>query len=450
MSKPRFVTFKSKKSSKKSSLEDWEKICLTDIFNFWPACSKNMTNAVADKILESMDSDAWLLVFPSMPIKDNKESWRKKLKEVYRKRKQGKYSDFQWNTKQCKTIDSICDNHQIKELKKWLKKEEFNINAQNRKGESLLTRQCDQKHNDIVEILIQQPNIAIEDRNIGALESNRLKDIMLKKILRKQLGSSSSSSTGGSSKGEEKIEVREECGHYSIYQGQIGSCYIVSVITLFRNEKSILKLLKLQPRHKSLQDIIELLETQIDFTKQCPKLPATMTRAVTQNRSTRSALTKNGGSAYTLMMYIMNIINILEVSPVFTVFDETYARAGIFPLGALIVNEDLFRKDSDSKIGYIDIDCAAPFLSSELQRLEDFCKKKPSVKGFIFQLANGKNFNHVVAACICDGKIYICNSWGRGCQTDLGLVVNQLTEWGSRPLTIQHMAFILTKNIDDD
>ncbi len=399
------------------------------------------------------------------PPKPKKTS---KTKKPTKKKKPKEFKDYQ-------TIDSICNDNKLsnknklKVLEVWLKPDDFNLNDDDRRiismfglnrqdgNKTLLTRQCEQNHVEVVDRLLKIPEIEIREIDIAATEDNELKSKLTRAILSKQLGSSSSKSAN--SGGEEKVrEVREECGHYSINQGQIGSCYIVSVITLFRNEKSILKLLKLQPKSgpvkkkNALKNVIDLLETQVDFSSQCPKLPDIFgTHAITQNDGrTRGdndrALTKNGGSPYTIMIYIINIIRIVLGEPVFEKYDKQWALSGVFPHGALAIGEYEFQKDTDSKIGYIDIECKCGLFANDLTKLEFFCQGKPSIKGFIFQVV-GSDGNHVIAACICDEKIHICNSWSGGCQTDLQKVVNDLNS--KNYSFIHHIAFLLTKNIDD-
>ena len=341
----------------------------------------------------------------------------------------------------------MIDYDQFKAFEKALKKYPLSkLNKIDRHGNTLLTRQCLEQNDKIVEILIKHPGIRITDKDIGYISNHQLKDEMMMINMSKQFNSSKSSSSNHIA-GESKTEVREECGHYSIDQGDMGICYIVSVITLFRNERSIIQLLKSKERPKPLMDILNILEadySNLKTKKICPKLPPMMTRAITQNRSTRSALTKNGGNAFTLLMYIMNSINFL--APDIPVYKRhAVSPDGVFPGGHIVGKEDTFRNHTTAKIGYIDITCDTIFNTKKLEFFKTLAGS--SVKGFIFRLYNpGRGFNHVLAACICDGQLHVCNSWNIGCQSNMFDVFMTLTNAGQLKLWIKNIGILLVRD----
>ena len=427
---------------KKNTLTPRELEFLKYIFEYWPICSKNISKSVIETIIRNIQQN-------NSSFLDNttKEQQIQNIKEIYKKRKLGPYSNIEWYQKQCKTIQTMIDYEQFKAFEKALKKYPLSkLNKIDRHGNTLLTRQCLEQNDKIVEILIKHPGIRITDKDIGYIANHQLKDEMMMKNMSKQFNSSKSSSSSYTA-GESKTEVREECGHYSIDQGDMGICYIVSVITLFRNERSIIQLLKSKERPKPLMDILNILEadySNLKTKKTCPKLPPMMTRAITQNRSTRSALTKNGGNAFTLLMYIMNSINFL--APDISVYKRhAISPDGVFPGGHIVGKEDTFRNHTTAKIGYIDITCDTIFNTKNLEFFKTLAGT--TVKGFIFRLYNpGRGFNHVLAACICDGQLHVCNSWNIGCQTNMFDVFMTLTNAGQLKLWIKNIGILLVRD----
>lgn len=425
-------------------LEDWEVNLLRGIFEFWPRPEIDATITKPPKVMN--DTTASYIIAKlkeSSPDSLSLAMLRIEImKAVYKKRKRGPISQVEWDTIQWKTLDSIADHQQIKDLKQWLKKHaSYNINLRNRSGKTILERQTKKQHSNVVEVLMTVPGIIITDEAIANVDNNSLKNKMIRMKLQNEYNSSAMSVAVP---GESKVEVREECGHYSINQGEVGICYIVSVITLFRNERSILNWLKSEERSGPLPEIIEMLDTdysEYDFRKKCPNLPMSMRQAVTQNRTLRSSLKKNGGSAYAIMMYIMNIIDIWTGMSVQTHMETL--KPAIVPTKAINDFENAF-ESGDQQIGYLDISCDFEFSEYTLNLL-DFVLSAP-LKGFIMRLWNPiDEFNHVIAACVCDDQLHICNSWGKGCQTDIRQVVADLTLHGMRKLWIMNIGLLFSK-----
>ena len=425
-------------------LEVWEVNLLRGIFDFWPRPEIDATITKPPKVMN--DTTASYIIAKlkeSGDFVDGTDADRlNMIKAVYKKRKRGPISQVEWDTIQWKTLDSIADHQQIKDLKQWLKKHaSYNINLRNRSGKTILERQTKKQHSNVVEVLMTVPGIIITDEAIANVDNNSLKNKMIRMKLQNEYNSSAMSVAVP---GESKVEVREECGHYSINQGEVGICYIVSVITLFRNERSILNWLKSEERSGPLPEIIEMLDTdysEYDFRKKCPNLPMSMRQAVTQNRTLRSSLKKNGGSAYAIMMYIMNIIDIWTGMSVQTHM-ETLSPAEV--PSKTIKDFEIAFEFGDQQIGYLDISCDFEFSEYTLN-LIDFYAVAP-LKGFIMRLWNPiDKFNHVIAACVCDDQLHICNSWGKGCQTDIGQVVADLTLHGKRKLWIMNIGLLFSK-----
>ena len=115
----------------------------------------------------------------------------------------------------------------------------------------------------------------------------------------------------------------------------------------------------------------------------------------------------------------------------------------MIPTNVIIDFEESF-EPGDNQIGYLDITCDFDFNEFTLNSL-DLLFLAP-LKGFIMRLLNpAVKFNHVLACCVCDGELHICNSWGKGCRTDIGNVVAELTEDGERPLWIVNIGILFAK-----
>ena len=440
----------------RTPLKEWEVSLLQDIYDYWPRPgidphwtkpAKNMNDETADRIIYRMERDGIdpHERYPMLPKKHEVYAyadWIPIIKAVYKKKKKGPITQLQWDTRQWKTLDTMVDHQQIEALKKWFQKHpDYNINTRDRNGINILERQAKRQNNQVVATLLDIPSIIVTEKAIADINDNALKNKMIRINL---MGEYKNASQSVSTSNESKIEVKEECGHYSINQGQVGICYIVSVITLFRNERTILNWLKSEERSGPLPELVEMLDTDysgFDFTKQCPNLPMSMRRAVTNNRTLRSSLKKNGGNAYALLLYIMNIIDIWTELSVYT--HVVTVKPAKIPTVRIMEFERSFEL-GDNQIGYLDITCDFEFSEYSLNSL-DFVLSAP-LKGFIMRLWNPTDkFNHVIAGCICDDELHICNSWGKGCQTNVGEVVSDLTNNGTRKLWIVHMGCLFAK-----
>lgn len=422
-----------------SPLKDWELKLLEDIYNYWPNPAKTMTDKTAKTIIHDMEEDGIYIRAKYAQSSDLVAT----IKEVYKKRTRGQFTKLQWDKRQWKTLDAMADHGQIEDMKKWFKKNpSYNINERGRDG-TILDRQAKKQHNKVVAYLLSIPDILVTDTNIGDINENTLKNNMIRMKIGKEHSSRATQSESVSN--ESKAEVREECGHFSMPEDDVGICYLISVITLFRNERTLLNWLKSEERDGPLSEIIKMLDTDYsdyDFKKKCPNLPLSMRQAVTQNRTLRSSAKKNGGNAYTIMLYIMNFIDIWTELSVYT-HTETVTD-GTIPSNVLKKQKNIF-ESSTYEIGYVDITCDFEF-SNETFDLLGMDSFVAPLKGFLMRLINPEEeFNHVVAGCVCDGQIHICNSWGKGCQTDIGQIVAELTDYGMRKLWIVNIGFFYSK-----
>jgi len=443
-------------------LKEWEVSLLRDIYDYWPRSeidfhctkpAKNMNDETAERILYLMKRGGIdrLQKYPMLPKKHEVfgfADWIPIIKAVYKNKKKGPVTQFQWDTRQWKTLDTMADHQQLKDLKRWVQKHpDYNINIRDRNGENILERQAKKKNNKVVGILLDIPNIVVTETAIAHICDNALKNKMIRTNLMKEY---ENASQAVSTPDESNAEVREECGHFSINQGKVGICYIVSVITLFRNERTILNWLKTEEVSRGpLVEIVKMLDTDYsgyDFTRTCPNLPLYMRHAVTNNRTLRSSLKKNGGNAYTIVMYIMNIIDIWTKLSCYTHIETL--EPGVIPTAVILD----FYKTFESKrmyimhglIGYLDITCDFEFNEYTLKSLDSVFS--PLLKGFIIRLWNPSDkFNHVIACCVCDDKLHFCNSWGNGCETNIGKVVSELTKSGTRKLWIRNMGCLFAE-----
>ena len=313
-------------------------------------------------------------------------------------------------------------------------------------GKTILRRQCEQQRSAIIKILLTHSNIDVSD-SISITNDRALVNIMIKKQIASQSSQSSSSSSSSTI-----LDVAEKCGHYSMDQGRTGICYILSVITLFRNAPEIMEELKSIKPSKTIQPIIKLLSddySTYDFSKQCPKIPPNLIQAITNNRVTRrGALTKNGGSAFTLLLYILNIIDI-ETDIIVRIYHENNNHMSEKQMTTAVQYHHqtftTYFSYHNHRLGYIDLGTQILLLPSFFVNLRVLMEQCLDIRGFVFRVY-GHGINHVIAASVCeDRSIHICNSWGKGCQTDFSEFVNDMTDWGAKTLTIDNIAFLLYK-----
>jgi len=247
--------------------------------------------------------------------------------------------------------------NRLNRLSKLFRNENLNINIRDDYGQTLLMRQSIKQRRDAVEILLTIPDIFVED-SIKLIDNQELKSDMIKLYLtndKKRRRVESSISGGVNNKGRES----EKCDWSR--RDYLGLCYIMSVITLFRNEKNILTMLNknINSFDGRLQKLIKLLSKNYEdsfFEDTCPLVPPDMISAVTNNyqrflSSPRGPLNKNGGSPFTIMAWIMHSINI---------FSDKKIKAWIIFPGKFTIDtlrlkvEDFTHNNYKGNIGYIE------------------------------------------------------------------------------------------------
>ena len=391
-----------------------EKQILQQIYEHWPQGRTNLTSKVLRKMAEDIQREGFLGKFTV-------EQAMYKIKAVYKIRKKGKYSALDWSVKQT-----------------------GNIKLRDQNGYTVLELACKNKKIDKVKKLLSSkvPGI-VTDRAIGFLFNYPELQSQMIKI---QLNERYLSASAGNSQGKQKAS--EQCGQYSIDQGQVGICYIVSVITLFRNEKSLLKFLKKEHRPEALREIITLLDadySNVDFESSCPALPKSMRVGTTGNEFGPEQLTKNGGSPYTLMMYIMNTVSILTNASIMEKF--FVLKKNKSPLEAMMDSQRMFESQRQHMFAYVDIKCNVEFSCSILDHID--LMAAPFNMGFIFRICSASgSLNHVIAGCFCGVDMYICDSWGGGCVQRTEDIVRDLTNNGSLPLKLFNICFFYSRNND--
>lgn len=243
----------------------------------------------------------------------------------------------------------------------------------------------------------------------------------------------------------------QTCIKFHLNQGNVGICYMVSVIALFQNEFTILHKLKecvndeeenillrkelkesnipeIDPTIKELLAFLSKDYSNVDFDKECPVLPATWRKTVHQT----SAMTRediiNGGSEGFLLMFIFQTLNAWH--DIFNIFFGYFAIKGKKNVQTDSDKQfqralDAFESDHDKNIALIDLDFKS-FAQMQLKvgmwnpfGMVDKLARKPNVRGFIVRVSDSNEKGHVFAGTVCDEfsgkKVLYCNSWGKGC-----------------------------------
>lgn len=304
------------------------------------------------------------------------------------------------------------------------------INTRDAQSKTILMKQCENQHYDMVEMLLSREQYFPHDIQVGEaisiINNHRLKSMMI----RMNIQNSSQTQMENLKKSSEGAQ--NECGHYDIDQGQTGICYLVAVLILFRNHPDFIARIK-QSTDKNLLSTIQFLSadySSMDFTKQCPKMPSIMIQAVTNNRVTRrGAMTKNGGNAFTLTMFILNMLDAYTDMTV----DMWHIRRRLSAENWRAEIKGTYNKIHND-IGYIDADMDIEFDTVFFELFQELCQECPHIKGFIFRLTR-PGFDHIVSATVCHGKLFVCNSWGSGCTDNFNKVVREI----GQPTTISNI-----------
>ena len=216
------------------------------------------------------------------------------------------------------------------------------------------------------------------------------------------------------------------CKKYSLNQGNLGICYIISLITLFQNEATLLNKLinwvnTKEPKQstnkieQALYETVDILAQKYSTTQEftaCPKLPTLLQYETTgQSRNTRLSTAKKGGFTFNYLLYIVNMVKLCtDIKIKINVYDEYITNL----------------EDLESELGVFNQ--SNPYTlfiyRSNIKFTNEFIsilKLTPHLKGFILGVEA-----HVIAGSVCREKdrvsgevvtkVYICNSWEDGCQ----------------------------------
>ena len=254
--------------------------------------------------------------------------------------------------------------------------------------------------------------------------------------------------------------------NFSLNQGNIGICYMVAVIVLFKNEFSILDNLKKLVKYEedqgnkvdqTIKDLVTFLDNNYgytSFTKKCPKrflpkLPKTWQKSVhqTDNTAKKSDIVSGGDAAF-LLTFIFAKLDAWHDS--FNVaFDYEYMSDDVIRMTKTVEKGDSFdyndtknmtiltfanmvdkfQKDNKHNIALIEmtfgnnaqeqltVGDANPF------KMVDNMARLPTVRGFIVRVSAGTGSGHVVAGTVDNvsdkvpKEVVYCNSWGekKGC-----------------------------------
>ena len=269
------------------------------------------------------------------------------------------------------------------------------------------------------------------------------------------------------------------CIKFHLNQGNVGICYMVSVIALFQNEFTILHKLKecvndeeenillrkelnesnipeIDPTIKELLTFLSKDYSNADFGKECPVLPATWRKTVHQTSDMTREDIINGGSEGFLLMFIFQTLNAWH--DIFNIFFGHFVITGKNNVQTASDTQfqkalKTFESDPDKNIALIELDFKS-FAQMQLKvgmwnpfEMVDKLARKPNVRGFIVRVSDSNEKGHVFAGTVCDEfsgkKILYCNSWGKGC-VDYRQIHQELEDkdWNYKITTIY---FVLRK-----
>ena len=288
----------------------------------------------------------------------------------------------------------------------------------------------------------------------------------------------------------------QQFDHFSLNQGSLGICYMVSVIVLFKNEFSILAKLKELVKDEKLQEhkvdktIVQLkdfLDTDyksVKFKKGClkknlPKLPKSWQKTVHQtDNTTKMVDILSGGDPAFLLVLIFTKLDAwhdsFKVAFNYTNLSDLDVAFGTDGPGPTIYNtpevsyqsfknmHEHFELNKEKNISLIEIQ----FGNSQLQVKEnkppvgyynpflmvDRMARLPLVRGFLVSvfLPNSNN-GHVIAGLVYNEnvngiltkKVVYCNSWGKGCEDSYA--VNEELYNENNNYQITNINFVLRK-----
>jgi len=262
-----------------------------------------------------------------------------------------------------------------------------------------------------------------------------------------------------------------DCLKFSLNQGNVGICYMVSIITLFRNEFSILRKLEecmidediYNRKHKQapneqykivdkMADFLSKDYSSYNFEEQCPILPTSWQKSVFETEEVTRESVVNGGHPTLLLLYILHTLNQWKPD-VFKVYFG-YMDQGDNKFGTLghLEFETIYKKfkEHDHNIGLVRIYFKGQYGKQHCRlgpnifdKFERLYKKYTEIRGFVIRTAGDDNRGHVFAGSVCEDQVYYCNSWGNGCHKNRDLAEELLNKDMSTRIT--HIHILLRK-----
>jgi ankyrin repeat protein len=256
------------------------------------------------------------------------------------------------------------------------------------------------------------------------------------------------------------------CKKFSLNQGSLGICYMLSVIVLFKNEFTILhklkELLNIEENKqlfsnnltqtsevdKIIKELVAFLDTDytnVNFKEACPKLPKSWEQTVLQidTAAEQSDIEKSGDHNF-LLVYIFKTLDIWH-----NTFNVAFDKVPISDDDILMTKTDKdgdrfeykdtenvtiysfattvgeFQKDKEHNIALIEMEFGKQAqeqltVGNDNQynpfEMVDKMARIPTVRGFIVRVSKGPGSGHVFAGKLCnDRDVIYCNSWGGGC-----------------------------------
>ena len=253
----------------------------------------------------------------------------------------------------------------------------------------------------------------------------------------------------------------QNCIKFHLNQGNVGICYLVAVIALFQNEFTILHKLaecvddeednrllrkelqesdipEVDPTIKSLVSFLSKDYSGVDFTRECPVLPATWRKTVHQTDQMSRADIINGGSAAFLITFIFKTLDTWHdafnvyfdqhvISNVTCQIQDRPDRYEVWHATETIFKKKLqiFENNKEKNIALIELGIQG--MAQSQMRVDlynpfervDKMARNPNVRGFLVRVSDSDERGHVFAGTVCDEfsgqKVLYCNSWGNGC-----------------------------------
>lgn len=255
--------------------------------------------------------------------------------------------------------------------------------------------------------------------------------------VRQEIGVRSESPTSG------EMKENDNCVKFSMNQGQAGICYMVSIITIFRNEYTLLNKLEeclMDDWTLQVYEMVDFLTKDYsnhDFTQTCPIIPKSWQSAVSSKAGEVGLQdVNNGGDSTSLMLYIL--YSMQSAFPNIFKVDVRLIRVQNFEEQFMKVRIDWL--SSENNILFVDV---RGFTNMDvnvdsLLTFEKLCEF-PEVRGMLVTV-QCDGAAHIFAATVCeDGQVFYCNSWGHGCVQASDVVEELIAKRDYKILVVQYL-----------